>query len=156
MMSPEIEREMIRRHRNGTIRFDHEGEFWRDDEKRTVKMMFEEGYGISEIAFAVGRSEPAVMQQIEKMDLYQRTLNPKRHKSPPKAPTCLCDSCSLDLSACPRCEALRMGYNAMYDLLNSGKLKGFRNGRVWRIPKLAIKEYILESARIKVKEERVR
>ena len=105
MMSPEIEREMIRRHRNGTIRFDHEGEFWRDDEKRTVKMMFEEGYGISEIAFAVGRSEPAVMQQIEKMDLYQRTLNPKRHKSPPKAPTCLCDSCSLDLSACPRCEA---------------------------------------------------
>lgn len=24
------------------------------------------------------------------------------------------------------CEALRMGYNAMYDLLNSGKLKGFR------------------------------
>ena len=41
-------------------------------------------------------------------------------------------------------------------LLNSGKLKGFRNGRVWRIPKLAIKEYILESARIKVKEERVR
>ena len=54
------------------------------------------------------------------------------------------------------CEALRMGYIAMYDLLNSGKLKGFRNGRVWRIPKLAIKEYILESARIKVKEERVR
>ena len=54
------------------------------------------------------------------------------------------------------CEDLRMGYNAMYDLLNSGKLKGFRNGRVWRIPKLAIKEYILESARIKVKEERVR
>ena len=53
------------------------------------------------------------------------------------------------------CEALRMGYNAMYDLLNSGKLKGYRNGRVWRIPKLAIKEYILESARIQVKEERV-
>ena len=53
------------------------------------------------------------------------------------------------------CEALRMGYNAMYDLLNSGKLKGFRNGRVWRIPKLAIKEYILESARIKVKDRAV-
>ena len=54
------------------------------------------------------------------------------------------------------CEALRMGYNAMYDLLNSGKLKGYRNGRVWRIPKLAVKEYILESARIKANEERVR
>ena len=54
------------------------------------------------------------------------------------------------------CEALRMGYNAMYDLLNSGKLKGYRNGRVWRVPKLAVKEYILENAKIEVKEERVR
>lgn len=54
------------------------------------------------------------------------------------------------------CEALRMGYNAMYDLLNSSKLKGYRNGRVWRVPKLAVKEYILENAKIKVKEERVR
>lgn len=105
MISPEIEREMIRRHRNGTIRFNREGEVWRDDEKRKVKIMFEEGYGISEIAIDVGRTEPAVMQQIEKMDLYQRSLNPKRHKSLPKAPVCLCDSCSLDPSACPRYEA---------------------------------------------------
>ena len=42
-------------------------------------------------------------------------------------------------------EALRVGYNALYELLNSGKLKGFRNGRVWRIPKQAIQEYILTS-----------
>ena len=42
-------------------------------------------------------------------------------------------------------EALRVGYNALYELLNSGKLKGFRNGRVWRIPKQAIQEYILPS-----------
>lgn len=53
------------------------------------------------------------------------------------------------------CEALRMGYNAVYDLLNSGKLKGYRNGRVWRVPKLAVKEYILESSRMNIKGERV-
>lgn len=47
------------------------------------------------------------------------------------------------------CEALRIGYNALYGLLNSGKLKGFRNGRVWRIPKQAIQEYILTSIRTK-------
>lgn len=47
------------------------------------------------------------------------------------------------------CQALRMGYNAMYELLNSGKLKAYRNGRVWRIPKEAVKEYILQSAGIK-------
>lgn len=26
------------------------------------------------------------------------------------------------------CEALRIGYNSMYELLNTGKLKGYRNG----------------------------
>ena len=49
------------------------------------------------------------------------------------------------LTADEACEALRIGYNALYELLNSGKLKGFRNGRVWRIPKQAIQEYILTS-----------
>ncbi len=41
-------------------------------------------------------------------------------------------------------EALRIGYNAIYELLNNGKLKAYKNGRVWRIPKVAVKEYILE------------
>ena len=47
------------------------------------------------------------------------------------------------------CEALRIGYNAIYELLNSGKLKGYRNGRVWRIPKAAIQEYILTRSKLK-------
>lgn len=40
------------------------------------------------------------------------------------------------------CEALKIGYNAMYEILNTGKLRGYRNGRVWRIPKTALVEYI--------------
>lgn len=47
------------------------------------------------------------------------------------------------------CEALRMGYNALYELLHSGKLKAFRNGKHWRIPKEAVKNYILEQAMLK-------
>lgn len=104
-MSPEVEREMIQRHRNGTIRFDREGEIWRDDEKRQVKIMFESGYGISEIAIAMERTEPAIMQQIEKMDLYQRAQNPKRQRNSVKSAVCLCNVCSLERGACPRCEA---------------------------------------------------
>lgn len=46
------------------------------------------------------------------------------------------------------CEALRVGYNAIYELLNSGKLKAYKNGRVWRIPKVAIRSYILENSNI--------
>ncbi len=45
-------------------------------------------------------------------------------------------------------EALKVGYNGLYELLSSGKLKGYRQGRVWRIPKVAVKKYILENARI--------
>lgn len=52
------------------------------------------------------------------------------------------------------CEALKIGYNALYELLGSGKLKGYRNGRVWRVPKLAIQTYILENSNLAVKELR--
>ena len=46
------------------------------------------------------------------------------------------------------CDALKIGYNTLYELLNSGQLKGYRNGRTWRIPKLAIQEFILERAQL--------
>ena len=46
------------------------------------------------------------------------------------------------------CEVLRIGYNAAYDLLNSGKLKAYRNGRIWRIPRIAVEAYILESCKL--------
>lgn len=45
-------------------------------------------------------------------------------------------------------EALRVGYNALYDLLHSGKLKAFRNGRLWRIPKKSIIEYVIEQSKL--------
>ena len=45
-------------------------------------------------------------------------------------------------------DLLRAGYNSVYELLNSGKLKGYRNGRVWRISKESIKKYILDSANL--------
>ena len=42
------------------------------------------------------------------------------------------------------CEALKIGYNA----INTGKLRGYRNGRVWRIPKAAVVEDVMEKARM--------
>ena len=46
------------------------------------------------------------------------------------------------------CEALRIGYNALYELLGSGALKGYRNGRTWRIPKAAVVDFILNNANL--------
>ena len=53
------------------------------------------------------------------------------------------------LTAEEACEALRIGSNALYDLLGNGELKGYRNGRVWRIPRQALQEYVLKSSGIK-------
>ena len=47
------------------------------------------------------------------------------------------------------CEALKIGYNAIYGLLNTGELRGYRNGRVRRIPKKALVEYIQNSSKLK-------
>ena len=53
------------------------------------------------------------------------------------------------LSAEEAAEALRVRENAIYRLLNEGKLKAFKNGRTWRRPKDALKEYIKEQARLR-------
>lgn len=44
-------------------------------------------------------------------------------------------------------EILRVGYNAVYSYLNSGKLKAYRNGRVWRIPKQSVKDFVMKSTK---------
>lgn len=46
-------------------------------------------------------------------------------------------------------EALFIGKNRVYELLEAGLLKGFRIGRVWKIPKKAVQEYILSQSRLK-------
>lgn len=49
------------------------------------------------------------------------------------------------------CEVLRIGKNALYELLSTGKLKAYRNGRVWRIPKKAVVEYVCKAANLLAK-----
>ena len=46
------------------------------------------------------------------------------------------------------CEVLKIGYNSLYSLLNNGQLKGYKCGRVWRIPKIAVEAFILDSANL--------
>ena len=53
------------------------------------------------------------------------------------------------LTAEEACEALRVGKNALYELLQNKELKGYRNGRVWRIPKQSVIEYIRTQANLK-------
>lgn len=43
-------------------------------------------------------------------------------------------------------DVLFIGKNRVYELLESNQLKGFRIGRVWKIPKEAVKEFIISQA----------
>ena len=47
------------------------------------------------------------------------------------------------------CELLDVGKSTGYNLLKSGKIKGFKIGKKWKIPTKSIEEFILTEAKIK-------
>lgn len=44
---------------------------------------------------------------------------------------------------------LQLGLSSTYSLLRSGKLKAFRVGKIWKISKLALQDYILTESKMK-------
>lgn len=44
------------------------------------------------------------------------------------------------------CEVLMIGKNSAYHLLQSGKIKCFRIGRIWKIPRESLDKYIREQS----------
>lgn len=40
------------------------------------------------------------------------------------------------------CETLMIGRSTAYKLLHSGELRAFRIGRIWKIPKIGVIEYL--------------
>ena len=47
------------------------------------------------------------------------------------------------------CDALSIGRNTAYTLLNSGAVKAFKIGRIWKIPRQSLNEYILIQSGLK-------
>ena len=93
-------RQQLQKLRNRMIRPEREGEYWTENEVATLTRKFCEGCGISEIAVALHRSEPAIMQQIEKLDLFDRKENPRRQRVTRQL-NCLCGRCGNDPALCP-------------------------------------------------------
>lgn len=93
--------EIVRNMRNRTSRMEHEGDYWDKAEKEQLVRLFKGDIGITEIAVQLQRTEPAVFQQIEKLDLYNRKGNPIRQRKVEKSPECLCGQCQMDQASCP-------------------------------------------------------
>lgn len=92
--------ESVKNMRNRTVRLDREGDYWTAEERESLAQKFHDGMGITAIALELQRTESAVIQQIEAMDLFGR----KKKTSSPKQPRCLCSSCQLDPALCPHRE----------------------------------------------------
>ena len=52
------------------------------------------------------------------------------------------------LSVADVAEYLCVGKNRVYELLNTGKLKGFRIGVAWKISQVALEAYILDASKL--------
>ena len=89
----------VRNMRRRTTRMSHEGDYWTKDEKKTLSSAFYDGMGITEMALKFQRTEPAIMQQIEQMDLYERAVHPVRRRK--KKCVCLCSRCQVNQTLCP-------------------------------------------------------
>lgn len=48
------------------------------------------------------------------------------------------------------CEILSIGHNAAYSLLNQGKIKAFKIGRIWKISRLAVFDYIAKESQLQL------
>ena len=62
------------------------------------------------------------------------------------------EECPEVLNVDEACELLRCGRNRLYSLISSedpkNRLKAYKNGRVWKIPRRAIETYILEQSQL--------
>ena len=45
-------------------------------------------------------------------------------------------------------ETLHIGRTTAYALLNSGEIKAFRIGRFWKIPRIAVTEYVSRKSKL--------
>ena len=46
------------------------------------------------------------------------------------------------------CEMLRIGRSKAYGLLRCGRITGFKDGRLWMIPKTSVIEYVEKSKNV--------
>ena len=90
--------------RSRTIRPVREGAYWEKEEIERLEEMFNSGAGITEIALVLERSEPAVVQQIEKLDLYGRKQNPQRKRQNKEVEVYVCP---YSPESCPKLQKCR-------------------------------------------------
>lgn len=68
-------------------------DYWTEEERQQLQDLYEEGYGISEMAIIFNRSECAIYNQIEAMGLSQKIRRPRKKSTECKCSKCNCEGC---------------------------------------------------------------
>ena len=75
---------------------EHRNAYWSEEDHKQLKQMYLDGVGISEMAVYFGRSEVAIVCQINKLLLCTNVRQPRQRND-----GCKCPSCSLN-NNCPK------------------------------------------------------
>lgn len=100
MINEEEFRQSVLIMRNKGEKLDREGEYWSDEERHYLQTLFDSGTGITAIAIILQRTELAVINQANQMDLFTPPYKKSRYS--PRQPKCLCCNCKLAPAFCPR------------------------------------------------------
>ena len=84
-------KEKIRAMRQKTAQLQREGKFWSNGDRERLSKLFYKNKGITEIALDLERTEVAVMQQIQQMNLYGKVRNTYHRREE----GCRCRNCPL-------------------------------------------------------------
>ena len=76
------------------------GEYWSEEEQDTLNRLLGTGYGISEIAVELRRSEMAICQQLLRRNMLAQQGKPRTRREQPEK-SCHCPRCTD--RDCPRC-----------------------------------------------------
>lgn len=103
-MSELTRKEKAKAMRNGKLKMEKEGCVWTLEDDLLLRGMFEHGDDVLDMALMLERKEPAIQQRIDQLDLYCKQKRTRKKKDiPADPPGCLCKTCTVDKSLCPRC-----------------------------------------------------
>lgn len=99
-MSKTYDSELIKKMRNREIRLDRERNFWSDEEREKLAQMYSNGVDITEMALDLARTELAVIEQLNYLNLLYQSGSDRKHRSH-KRGNCLCVKCDIGPDNCP-------------------------------------------------------
>ena len=92
--------ELVFNMRKNRGKLDNDGHYWSDEDKTRLKNLFNAVVDLTDISLSLGRTERAVMHQINKQSLYSPRQEGSRYQNR-KVYDCRCRTCKVSPENCP-------------------------------------------------------